>query len=87
MDAAAAAKICATLAENERGCETTLFDGQRLALGNEDADKSPVPASGQKAAPAARGRHSVQKRQRHDDPPPQPPKPEPSTLSSFFGRK
>ena len=87
MDAAAAAKICAALAENERGCETTLFDGQRLALGNEDADKSPVPAPGQKAAPAARGRHSVQKHSRHDDPPPPPPKPEPSTLSSFFGRK
>ena len=86
MDAAAAAKICAALAENERGCETTLFDGQRLALGNEDADKSPVPAPGQKAAPAAHGRHSVQKHARRDDPPP-PPKPEPSTLSSFFGRK
>jgi hypothetical protein len=86
MDAAAAAKICAALAENERGCETTLFDGQRLALGNEDADKSPVPAPAQKAAPAARGRHSLQKHSRRDDPPP-PPKPEPSTLSSFFGRK
>jgi len=86
MDAAAAAKICAALAESERACETTLFDGQRLALGNEDTDKSPVLAPAQKAAPAPRGRHSVQKHSRRDDPPP-PPRPEPSTLSSFFGRK
>ena len=30
VDAAAAAKICAALIENERTCETTVFDGQRL---------------------------------------------------------
>ena len=31
-DAAAAAKICATLIESDRTCETTVFDGQRLAM-------------------------------------------------------
>jgi hypothetical protein len=31
-DAAAAAKICAALSENGRHCETTVFDGQRLAM-------------------------------------------------------
>lgn len=31
-DAAAAAKICATLSETNRSCETTVFDGQRLAM-------------------------------------------------------
>lgn len=31
-DAAAAAKICASLAENDRSCETTVFDGQRLSV-------------------------------------------------------
>ena len=31
-DAAAAAKICAALIENQRTCETTVFDGQRLAM-------------------------------------------------------
>lgn len=31
-DAAAAAKICAKIAENGRPCETTVFDGQRLAV-------------------------------------------------------
>jgi hypothetical protein len=87
MDAAAAAKICAALSESERTCETTLFDGQRLALGNDDgADKSLAAVPVAKPMPPARGRHSVQKYQRHDEPPP-PPKPEPSALSSFFGRK
>jgi hypothetical protein len=36
-DAAAAAKICAGLIENQRPCETTVFDGQRLAM-NDPAD-------------------------------------------------
>jgi hypothetical protein len=86
MDAAAAAKICAALAESERACETTVYDGQRLALGNDEGtDKSPTPAPAQKMAPPVHGRHSVLKHSRQDDPP--PPKPEPSALSQFFGRK
>lgn len=32
INAAAAAKLCAGLAENNRHCETTLFDGQRLSM-------------------------------------------------------
>ncbi|TYO64357.1 hypothetical protein FXV83_22230 [Bradyrhizobium hipponense] len=32
INAAAAAKLCAGLAENDRHCETTVFDGQRLSL-------------------------------------------------------
>ncbi|UPK23949.1 hypothetical protein [Bradyrhizobium sp. 195] len=32
VNAAAAAKFCASLAENERHCETTVFDGQRLSM-------------------------------------------------------
>ncbi|QIP09746.1 hypothetical protein [Bradyrhizobium symbiodeficiens] len=32
VNAAAAAKFCAILAENDRHCETTVFDGQRLSL-------------------------------------------------------
>ena len=31
-DAAAAAKICAVMVENRRPCETTVYDGQRLAM-------------------------------------------------------
>ena len=32
VNAAAAAKFCASLAENNRHCETTVFDGQRLSM-------------------------------------------------------
>ncbi|TYL87778.1 hypothetical protein [Bradyrhizobium cytisi] len=32
INAAAAAKLCAGLAENARHCETTVFDGQRLSM-------------------------------------------------------
>jgi len=39
-DAAAAARICAGLAANNSPCETTLFDGQRLAVKAND-----VPAT------------------------------------------
>ena len=35
-DAAAAAKICAALIESERSCETSVFDGQRLAIKSDD---------------------------------------------------
>ena len=38
-DAAAAAKICAGLIESKRPCETTVFEGQRLAM---KADEKPV---------------------------------------------
>jgi hypothetical protein len=32
VNAAAAAKLCAGLSENDRHCETTVFDGQRLSM-------------------------------------------------------
>lgn len=46
-DAAAAAKICAQLAESKRGCETAIYDGQRLAM---TAEK-PAPARHVKRKP------------------------------------
>ena len=39
-DAAAAARICAGIAANNRPCETTVFDGQRLTL---NANDLPTP--------------------------------------------
>lgn len=36
-DAAAAARICATMVEHERPCATTVYDGQRLAMKADDA--------------------------------------------------
>jgi hypothetical protein len=74
-DAAAAAKICATLTENKRACETTVFDGQRLVMKNEE------PPASIKTFPR---RRSSAKRAVREEPP--PPKPE-ITLSSFFGRR
>jgi hypothetical protein len=81
-DAAAAAKICAVLIENERTCETTVFDGQRLAMkGDEPAATATKPAT---AKPVAH-RRSVPKRVVNDEPAKKPDPP--STLSSLFGRR
>ncbi|MFH1339908.1 MAG: hypothetical protein ABIL01_01660 [Pseudomonadota bacterium] len=76
-DAAAAAKICAAMIENDRPCETTVFEGQRLSL---QAAEPPVAA---KPAPA-RKRNSAK---------PKPPaveepakKPDSRPFSSLFRR-
>jgi hypothetical protein len=78
-DAAAAAKICAALIESQRTCETTVFDGQRLAM---KADEQPVPVI-KPAPPQQHRRNYYPKRAKKDD---QPSKPEPSTLSRLFSR-
>ena len=87
-DAAAAAKICAALTESDRGCETTVFDGQRLSLQAED---KPDPAPSPVAKPTS-SRRNWQRRTRHEEPeapaPAPTPKPDkPSTLSKLFGSK
>ena len=51
-DAAAAAKICAVMVENKRTCETTIFDGQRLALAGDETPAVVKPAA--KPAPHRR---------------------------------
>ncbi len=73
-DAAAAAKICAALLESQRPCETTVFDGQRLAMRAEEP-----PAS---VKPAPPRRRSSAKRAVVEEP---PQKPE-TALSSLFTR-
>jgi hypothetical protein len=82
-DAAAAAKICAVLVESNRSCETTVFDGQRLAM---NADEQPAATAIKPAAakPVAR-RRGVPKRVLNDEPPKKPDSP--STISSLFGRR
>jgi hypothetical protein len=70
-DAAAAAKICAALIESERPCETSVFDGQRLAIKSDD----PAPA-----ARPPRKRSGVKRVSSEG----QPPKPKGSALSSMF---
>jgi hypothetical protein len=80
-DAAAAAKICAGMIENERACATTIFEGQRLSMNTEPvvSDAKPAPA----VKPSFRKRYTP-KRAAQDEP---APKPESSTLSSLFSRR
>jgi hypothetical protein len=93
-DAAAAAKICAGLTENQRPCETTVFDGQRLAM-NDPADAAtrpnmakpdaspPVAARPVAAKPVYHRRISA-KRAAIDEVAKKPDPP--STFSSLFSR-
>jgi hypothetical protein len=74
-DAAAAAKICAALLESQRTCETTVFDGQRLAM------KADEPAASVRPAPRKR---SGTKRGVIEEP---PKTQETSTLSLLLGRR
>jgi hypothetical protein len=79
-DAGTAAKICATLIESQRPCETTLFEGQRLTI---KADDPPAAAK-----PALR-RRAPAKRAAATEP---PTKPETSstvssTVSSLFSKR
>jgi hypothetical protein len=78
-DAAAAAKICATLIESQRSCETTVFDGQRLTMKADEPPAAAKPA----ARPAAHRRGSAKRVTTEE----LPKKPEPTTLSSFFSRR
>ncbi|MGQ0684158.1 hypothetical protein [Bradyrhizobium sp.] len=80
-DAAAAAKLCAVMTENDRDCETAVYDGQRLTL---KADEAPAakPAA---PPPASRKKNAPQKRAAAAE---EPKKPETSSgWSSFFGKK
>jgi len=90
-DAATAAKICAGLIENERPCETAVFDGQRLSMNVDEPaavevtapDKAPVvkPA----AARPSSHRHSSAKRAEYVEPAKKPDSP--SGFSAFFSRR
>jgi hypothetical protein len=75
IDAAAAAKICAVLTESQRACETTVFDGQRLAMKADEAPAAIKPAVRKRGTP---------KRATNEEP---AKKPETSTLSSLFSRR
>jgi hypothetical protein len=76
-DAATAAKICAALIENQRSCETAVFDGQRLAMKAEEPAASAKPAA---AKPGVRRRRATTA----EDP---SRASQPSMLSSVFGRR
>lgn len=87
VNAAAAAKLCAGLAESDRHCETTVFDGQRLSLrGSEkgqeksqdrvqdavpQAETMPAPAPSAKPEKNRRG-YSSKRPSKRDEPTPVP---------------
>jgi hypothetical protein len=92
-DAAAAAKICASLVVNDRGCSTTVFEGQRLAVSAEEQAKADTkiaseskPASDPKADSepkiSSHRRYLVRHLPREEE----APKQEPSTMSLIFGK-
>jgi hypothetical protein len=84
-DAAAAAKICAALVEGQRSCETTVFDGQRLAIKADEQSISAKPFTPIKPASIRPvRRRSPAKPVASVEP---PPKPEGLTLSSLFSRR
>jgi hypothetical protein len=74
QDAATAAKICAALLEAQRGCETTVFDGQRLTMAADDDLTAVKPAGAPKRASPKAAKKDEQ---------PAPP-PETSGLSSLW---
>jgi len=83
-DAAAAAKLCASLIASHHRCETALFDGQRLAL------ESPLGARvpQERARRPARSQARPQAEKRVEEPPPQQqaqpqPAPEPAQSRGF----
>jgi hypothetical protein len=89
-DAAAAAKICAALTESDRSCETTVFDGQRLAMTADEVQGSQGSPGSQpaiKAVPAAKGGYYRRGTSHHSkqENAPASAKPESSTFSSLFG--
>jgi hypothetical protein len=92
-DAAAAAKICASLTVNDRGCTTTVFEGQRLTVGGDEqakADSRTVseakPESDAKVDSAPKGYSHRHYGGRHAPKEEEAPKSEPSTLSLIFGK-
>jgi hypothetical protein len=89
-DAATAAKICAAMMANDRTCTTAVFEGQRLAMNADEpaaaAEANPAPEAEAKSAPGLKPsahKHYAAKRGSKEE---SAQKPEPSGLSSIFGR-
>lgn len=85
-DAAAAAKICASLTENQRSCETAVYDGQRLAMTADEPVAADKPAAAKPALSKPSSHRRASSRRAAVEEPVKKPDPPPSTLSSFFRR-
>lgn len=93
-DAAAAAKICASLTVSDRSCSTAVFEGQRLVVNADEADKteSSKAEAEPDSKPDSAGSKSSGRRHyyagKHPKAEEAPAKPEPSTISSLiFGKR
>ena len=90
-DAAAAAKICAALSEIKRPCDTTVFDGQRLAMSAEEEEQREAlpgdkpPAAKPQPYRHYQGRHG--KKEEQPAPAAAAPQTQSSNFSSLFGMK
>ena len=84
QDAATAAKICAALVTVKRGCETTVFDGQRLTMASGEAQPQPGAESEPPALRPASGKRSWLKHGKDESTPKEDAK---STISSWFSSK
>ena len=83
-DAGAAARICAVLTENNRNCETTVFDGQRLSLKSDDLAPAPAAKPGSRKQTASKRAAAAIV----EEPAKKPESPSlSSSISSMFGRK
>jgi hypothetical protein len=88
-DAAAAARICATLTESDRSCEPSVFDGQRLAIKGDNGAPAAAPAAISNGHPAAASTRTSRKRASpkgaNTEEPAAKPEPSKSSLTSFLG--
>lgn len=84
QDAATAAKICAALAERKRGCETTVYDGQRLVMARGETESSPAAKPKEAVPKPAPAKRSWTHHAQQEEPPPEP---KPSGISSWFNSK
>jgi hypothetical protein len=88
-DAAAAARICATLTESDRTCEPSVFDGQRLAIKADNGGPVQPPTATSNGHPAAISTRSLRKRGSSKgaktEEPAAKPEPAKSSLTSFLG--
>lgn len=90
-DAAAAAKICAALAVHKRFCQTTVYDGQRLALKDDDARDLKEPVKLLREAKQTFAKRRYVRKEEPPPPPPPPPPPDPpkpehvSPFAALFG--
>ena len=86
-NAADAARICASLTEMKRACETTVFDGQRLAM-NADEQQAPSSKPATNAKPSGYSRRYYPKHSKKEDPPAPAPEQKSSSFSLLgFGKR